>query len=96
MRETGKPLSELVAPYQPYPQVLLNVPVSSKPELSEIADLDAAKTRVEDELGEDGRVLLRYSGTEPLLRVMVEGPDPDRIKQQAQELAGLISAQIGA
>ena len=96
MRETGKPLSELVAPYQPYPQVLLNVPVSSKPELSEIADLEAAKTQVEEELGEDGRVLLRYSGTEALLRVMVEGPDPDRIKQQAQELAGLISAQIGA
>ena len=95
MRETGKPLSELTAPYEPYPQVLVNVRVASKPELNELPDVSDACRAIEEELGEDGRVLLRYSGTEPLMRVMVEGPNHDRIREQAQELAGLIDAQIG-
>jgi phosphoglucosamine mutase len=96
MRDTKKPLSELAQPYRPFPQVLLNVPVSRQPALSELPRLAQARQRVEDELGEDGRVLLRYSGTEPLARVMVEGPDLDRIRSQAQELARLIAAEIGA
>ena len=48
------------------------------------------------ELGEDGRVLLRYSGTEPVLRVMVEGPDRARIQEMAQDIADLVSAELGA
>ena len=52
--------------------------------------------RVEEDLGDDGRVLLRYSGTESLARVMVEGPDLERIRPQAQELATLIATEIGA
>lgn len=95
MRETGKPLSELVAPYQPYPQILLNVPVLSKPALSELDKVDAVRCRVESELGQDGRVLLRYSGTEDLLRIMVEGPDQTLIQEQATELAGLVAEAIG-
>ncbi len=96
MRETGRPLSELVAPYRPYPQVLVNVPVSRKPELSELLGVDEVRCRVETELGLDGRVLLRYSGTEDLLRIMVEGPDLVRIREQASELAGLVTEAIGA
>jgi len=95
LRETKKPLSELAAAYRAFPQVLLNVPVTRQPALSSIPSLTAARTRLEQELGEDGRVLLRYSGTEPLARVMVEGPDLDRIRRQAQELASLIAAEIG-
>ncbi len=96
MRESGLPLSELAAPYRPFPQVLLNVLVRSKPALSSLPGLSSACARVEAELGEDGRVLLRYSGTESLARVMVEGPDLDRIRAQAKELASVIAAEIGA
>ncbi len=96
LRESGRPLSELAAPYRPFPQVLLNVPVRTKPALSSLPGLNRARERVEAELGEDGRVLLRYSGTESLARVMVEGPDLERIRSQAQELASVIAAEIGA
>jgi phosphoglucosamine mutase len=94
--ETKKPLSELASAYRPFPQVLLNVPVGQKTPLDQLARLTRARRRIEDELGEDGRVLLRYSGTEPLARVMVEGPDLERIRSQAQELADLIAAEIPA
>jgi phosphoglucosamine mutase len=96
LRETGRPLSELAAPYQPFPQVLLNVPVASKPHFSKVSNVAEAVQRIEDELGEDGRVLLRYSGTEPLARVMIEGPEVETIQRQAQDLAKLIGAEIGA
>jgi phosphoglucosamine mutase len=94
--ETKKPLSELVSVYRPFPQVLLNVPVARQPSLADLPRVAQARRRLENELGEDGRVLLRYSGTEPLARVMVEGPDLERIRAQAQELADLIAAEIGA
>lgn len=94
--ETRKPLSELASSYRPFPQVLLNVPVGQKTPLEQLSRLSRARRRIEDELGEDGRVLLRYSGTEPLARVMVEGPDLERIRSQAQELADLIAAEIPA
>ncbi|MBK7645185.1 MAG: phosphoglucosamine mutase [Planctomycetes bacterium] len=96
MRETGLPLSALASAFRAFPQVLLNVLVRSKPALSSLPEVESARQRVEAELGEDGRVLLRYSGTESLARVMVEGPDLDRIRAQAQELASLIASRIGA
>lgn len=96
MIETKMPLSELAGVYRAFPQVLLNVTVARKPSLAELSRVDSARKRVEEELGQDGRVLLRYSGTEPLARVMVEGPDLERIRSQAQELADLIAAEIGA
>jgi phosphoglucosamine mutase len=95
LKETKKPLSELAGAFRAFPQVLLNVPVARQPSLASLPSLVAARTRFEQELGEDGRVLLRYSGTEPLARVMVEGPDLERIRKQAQELASLIQAEIG-
>lgn len=95
LRDTKKPLSELAGAYRAFPQVLLNVSVARKPALEGLAQVALLRRRVEDELGEDGRVLLRYSGTESLARVMVEGPDLERIRSQAQELATLIASEIG-
>ena len=94
--ETGKSLSELVSPYQPFPQILINVTVSTRPELESLPTVAAHVKKVVEHLGEEGRVLLRYSGTEPLARVMVEGPDEDWIRTQAQEIANLIATEIGA
>lgn len=96
LRDARKPLSELAAAYRPFPQVLVNVNVARKPALADIPSIAKARQQFETELGEDGRILLRYSGTEPLARVMVEGPDADRIREQAQTLADLIAAEIGA
>lgn len=96
LRDTKRKLSELAGAYRPFPQVLLNVAVARKPALETLPRVASARKRVEDELGEDGRVLLRYSGTEALARVMVEGPDLERIRSQAQELATLIASEIGA
>jgi phosphoglucosamine mutase len=95
LRSSQLPLSELAAPYQPYPQVLLNIPVTSKPPFASIPGLQDAAKKVESELGEDGRVLLRYSGTESLARVMVEGPSATLIEEHAHMLAGLFIRQIG-
>lgn len=96
LRGTGRPLSELALPYQPFPQVLLNVPVSRKPAMRDLAPVAELVREIEDALGEDGRVLLRYSGTEPLARVMVEGPDAGWIQARAQDLAEAIAREIGA
>lgn len=96
MRESGKPLSELASPYREFPQVLVNVPVARKPALTSMKSVLDAVRGVEGELGDDGRVLVRYSGTEALARVMVEGPDSAGIAEQAQRLARVIAAEIGA
>jgi len=96
MSATGRPLSELASPYRPFPQVLINVPVARKPQLSGLPPVADLVKSVEDHLGEDGRVLLRYSGTEPLARVMVEGPDAAWIQARAEELAKVIGREIGS
>ena len=72
MLAKDKPLSELAAPVQFYPQVLKNVRVKSKPEAQNDPDVQAAVEHVAKELGDEGRILVRESGTEPLIRVMVE------------------------
>jgi phosphoglucosamine mutase len=95
MRETGEPLASLATCMRKFPQVLVNVAVRSKPPL---ASLDSVLQRVaafEAEMNGTGRVLLRYSGTEPLARVMIEGADLDRIRAMADDLAAAIRAQIG-
>lgn len=96
MGETDAPLSQLAAPYRPFPQILLNVRVSTTPDLSTLPEVMERVAAVEAELEGDGRVLLRYSGTEPLARVMVEGPDEEVIGAQARSIAELITAAIGA
>lgn len=93
---TGRPLSELASPYVPMPQVLLNVKVATKPPLDTLDEVMSLTRSIEDALGDDGRVLLRYSGTEDLARVMVEGADEGFILERARALAELIEGTLGA
>jgi len=94
--ETGEPLAALAAVLRKFPQVLVNVPVRSKPPIDSIAGVAERVAAFEREMAGRGRVLIRYSGTEPLARVMIEGADGDRIRAMADDLAGLIGAQLGA
>ncbi len=94
--ETGEPLAALAAVLRKFPQVLVNVPVRSKPPIESIAGVAERVAAFEREMDGRGRVLIRYSGTEPLARVMIEGADGDRIRAMADDLAGLIGAQLGA
>ncbi len=96
MRETGQSLSALSACLTKLPQVLINVKVKAKPPLGGIAGLEARRGGFEAEMNGTGRILLRYSGTEPLARVMIEGEDQGRIETMARELAGIIESAIGA
>jgi len=80
----------------PCPQVLLNVRVRTKPDLLRHARIGPVVERLERELGSAGRVVLRYSGTEPVARVMVEGEDEQLVRRHADQLAGLIRQELGA
>ena len=95
LHEAGRPMSELLAGFRRYPQVLKNVRVARKPDLATIPSVAAAARSVEDRLGADGRLVLRYSGTEPLARVMIEGPDQPTIEAMAAELIGVIQGELG-
>jgi len=76
--------------------VLVNVRVREKPELLALPKVAAAVRAVEDRLGADGRLVLRYSGTEPLARVMIEGPDQSTVESLAGGIAEAIADEIGA
>ncbi|MDM8540502.1 phosphoglucosamine mutase [Desulfococcaceae bacterium HSG9] len=89
-----QPLSELKKIMTVFPQKLIGVKVQSKPDLTSIADVQAVIKSVEDKLKDHGRVLVRYSGTEPLCRVMVEGPTPDETEQRCQQIADIISKTL--
>jgi phosphoglucosamine mutase len=95
MIETGSRLSELASSFKRYPQICLNVRVSSKPPFERVDGLKAAIDEVEASLGESGRVLVRYSGTENICRVMVEGPKRSLIQQYAHSIANVVKKQIG-
>ena len=90
-----KPLSELSRIMTAFPQVLLNVEVQSKPAIESVSQLMDAIGLVEDQLGEKGRVLVRYSGTQPLCRVMVEGPREDETRRYCQQIADAVKAALG-
>ncbi|UCF57868.1 MAG: phosphoglucosamine mutase, partial [Deltaproteobacteria bacterium] len=77
-----------------FPQVLVNVPVKIKPEISSVPELVEALQKVETSLGQRGRVLLRYSGTEPVCRVMVEGERQEEIDEYARQIAEVIKQQL--
>ncbi|RMF47845.1 MAG: phosphoglucosamine mutase, partial [Deltaproteobacteria bacterium] len=76
-------------------QVLVNVRVARKPDLATIPEIAARIEKVETDLAGRGRVLVRYSGTEPLLRIMIEGEDRNRIEAMAEDLASLVTQHIG-
>ncbi len=91
MRQSGKTLSELTLGMEKYPQKLINVKIREKVNIDAIPSIAAAKAEVERELGKTGRVLLRSSGTEPLIRVMVEGRDAGQVENLAQRLADAVA-----
>jgi phosphoglucosamine mutase len=95
MTETGKPLSELKACLAKYPQAQRNLRVREKKPLEELPGLNQLVQEAEQELAGAGRVLLRYSGTEPKIRLLIEGRDGDRINSQADKIAGVIQELIG-
>ena len=95
MAETGQELSALAAQLVTYPQVLVNVRVREKKELRSIPEIAAAMDRVEKRLSGQGRLLVRYSGTEPLLRVMLEGRNQHEIQGWAAEIAGTVKEHLG-
>jgi phosphoglucosamine mutase len=96
MTEEAKALHELTEGFQTFPQVLVNVAVKVKPPFAEVPAIKKAAQAIEAELGLRGRLLLRYSGTESLARVMIEGEDQIEIEKHAGELAGLIQKNLGA
>lgn len=96
MKRTGKKLSELAAEMTVFPQVLINVRVSQMGKARYNNDIEIKKAieSAERELGDDGRVLVRVSGTEPLVRVMLEGKDEDKIKILAEEIAEVVKERL--
>jgi phosphoglucosamine mutase len=95
MIREGKSLSELTSIMEDRPQVLVNVEVSQRVELNEVPILKRQFDQVRKALGEEGRLLVRYSGTEPKVRVMVEGLDSNLIETLAQETSALIEKELG-
>ena len=95
MVKEGKPLSKLARMMDVFPQKLINIDVKSKPDIDKIPKLAAAIAQVEKELGEEGRVLVRYSGTQNMCRVMVEGPSDAVTAKYSQQLADIVKSEIG-
>ena len=96
IHDTGKTLYELKSDMQKYPQVLINVRASRVVDLNNDAEIQKTVKAAEQKLGDKGRVLLRASGTEPLIRVMVEGESEDLVNNLAQELAENVKKAIDA
>ena len=94
MKRTGRPLAELVAGMTRFPQVMVNVRVKERIDPSRSTAIQDAVRRVEAALGTAGRVVLRASGTEPLIRVMVEGQDEDVVKRHAHDLAEVVRQAV--
>ena len=95
IKTSGKKLSELTAGFVRYPQVLINVKVKEKRPFNSVSNVAALSGEIENELDGKGRLLLRYSGTENLARVMIEGQDQLVIESQARRLADVISEALG-
>ena len=95
MRDSGKDLDELTSAFVSYPQLLVNVRVKERRPLAELESVNEGIRRAQAEFGESGRVLVRFSGTEPLARVMVEGPALDRVTHHAHAIADAIGKELG-
>jgi len=95
MRREGRPLADLAGIMEVFPQVLVNVRVSQRADLSAIPEVETQCCRVKDTLGEKGRLLVRFSGTEPVVRIMIEGEDKDLIATLAEETAACVGKALG-
>ncbi|MBI2822247.1 MAG: phosphoglucosamine mutase [Acidobacteria bacterium] len=95
LQASGKTLSELASPLRKFPQVLLSVSVARKPDFSGVPAIREVIDRVAAQLGSEGRVVVRYSGTEPVARVMIEGRRQETIHTFAQQIASVIQNELG-
>lgn len=95
MKQRGKPLSELAALMTRYPQILKNVRVQTKSGWEDNTLIMAAIAAGEAELGDEGRILVRPSGTEPLIRVMAEGPDLEQLQRIVDDIAAIVEHEMG-
>jgi len=95
MIKTEKPLSELAKTVDVFPQKVINVPVKSKPEISSIPQAVEVIRQVEQELADSGRVLVRYSGTQNVCRVMVEGPGDEITEKYCKQIADVLQTLLG-
>ena len=95
VQRTGKPLSGLRRCMSKYPQLLVNVKVTHKPAFEDIAGLPEVQREVETELGNEGRILLRYSGTEPKLRLLLEAKSGDKLESLADRILDPVRSTIG-
>ena len=95
MADTGRELADLASELIAYPQVLVNVRVRERKDLSTVAPVADAMRRVEQRLLGTGRLLVRYSGTEPLLRIMIEGKDQQEIQHMASSIAAVVKRELG-
>jgi len=95
MRQTGRTLDELTSEMEACPQRLINVRVSRRRPLEELDLVNEEIRATREAFGDGGRVLVRFSGTEPLARVMVEGPDAERVNAYAERIAMAIRAELG-
>lgn len=95
MKWKEQQLDELARVMEPFPQVLYNVEVKEKKDLNEFPEIERKIREIEKSLGQFGRVLVRYSGTEPLLRIMVEGEDETKLHRFAQDIGELIKKHLG-
>jgi phosphoglucosamine mutase len=95
LKQKERPLDELAKVMESFPQVLYNVEVKEKKDLSGIPEIEKKVEKIEKTLGHSGRILMRYSGTEPLLRIMVEGEDEAKLHQFAQDLVKLVKKYLG-
>jgi len=95
MLKENKPLSELAKRMDVFPQKLINIDVKNKPEISKIPRIKEIIRQVERALGEEGRVLVRYSGTQNMCRIMVEGPSSDATEKYCRQIADVVKSEIG-
>lgn len=87
-------LSELVADFKEFPQILKNIQVSRKDDFAHFPEIMNTMEDIENRLGNTGRLNVRYSGTEPLARIMIEGRDQDEIEQYAQQMVKVIAKHL--
>jgi phosphoglucosamine mutase len=95
MKKEGKPLSELAGIMTVFPQVLINLDVKKKPKIESVPEIMATIKQVEKKLGDKGRVLVRYSGTQNMCRVMVEGPTKNETETYCRQIADVVEKTLG-